>query len=243
MKNLLTHFSKIRGLFSASQCSDVGYDCRLTVVRPSFDCRSAWLKLCSVLVFVLMVGVGNVWGTGVDVSFSSWVTSIQNYNKTEWTDNGCTFTYASNNQKNWAYVRCGCKGGSTNDASTSGCSIIKYNSQVNIPVESVILSTTNGITNGSSSSITITGIEVSAYSNSTMTTLVSSKNLGTLSYTSSNCPASITITPTSSWATGLYYKITISWTAVGKKNSGLNISSIKFKEVSCTSLGSINGSF
>ena len=62
MKQVLHLCSKIRGLFSASQCSDVGYDCRLTVVRPSFDRRSSMLKLCSVLAILLTVGVGDVWG-------------------------------------------------------------------------------------------------------------------------------------------------------------------------------------
>ena len=76
MKNLLTHFSKIRGLFSASQSNDVGYDCRLTVVRPSFDRRSAMLKLCSLLAILLTVGVVNAWGiTTSDISNSA-ATSI-----------------------------------------------------------------------------------------------------------------------------------------------------------------------
>jgi len=61
MKQVLHLCSKIRGLFSASQCSDVGYDCRFTVVRPLFDRRSSMLKLCSILVIVLTVGVGSAW--------------------------------------------------------------------------------------------------------------------------------------------------------------------------------------
>ena len=71
MKQVLHLCSKIRGLFSASQCSDVGYDCRLTVVRPSIDCRSAMLKLCSVLAILLTIGVGNVWGTDVVFTFNT----------------------------------------------------------------------------------------------------------------------------------------------------------------------------
>ena len=43
------------------QSSNMSHDHRSTVVRPSFDCRLSMLKLCSVLVFVLMVGVGDVW--------------------------------------------------------------------------------------------------------------------------------------------------------------------------------------
>ena len=44
------------------QSSNMSHDGRLTVVRPSFDCRSTMLKLCSILVIVLTVGVGNAWG-------------------------------------------------------------------------------------------------------------------------------------------------------------------------------------
>ncbi len=63
MKQVLHLCSKIRGLFSASQCSDVGYDCRLTVGSPSVRHCSTMLKLVSVLAILLTVGVGSAWGT------------------------------------------------------------------------------------------------------------------------------------------------------------------------------------
>ena len=44
------------------QSSNMSHDGRLTVVRPSFDCRSKLLKLVTVLALLLTVGVGNVWG-------------------------------------------------------------------------------------------------------------------------------------------------------------------------------------
>ncbi len=174
------------------------------------------------LCVLFTLGIGQVLGADVDVSFASWSVSIQNYNETEWTDNGCTFTYASNNQTNWAYVRCGGKG-------SDQTSTIKYNSKVTIPVESVILNSTS-IGNGNSSSLTLTGISVSAYSDAACTSLVSSKDLGTLNYTISDCPSSFTLTPSTPWAKDLYYIITISWSQSGSKNCGLNIPSIKFKE-------------
>lgn len=66
MKNLLTHFSKIRGLFSASQCSNVGYDCRLTVGSPSgSDAKlqvNSFMRFAVVLTLIFTLGVGNVWG-------------------------------------------------------------------------------------------------------------------------------------------------------------------------------------
>ena len=98
MKNLLTHFSKIRGYFSASQGNDVGYDCRLTVVQPSFDCRSIMLKLCSVLAILFIVGVGNAMGAdetltlnGDDWSTGSYSTGA--YSKNTSASNSITYWY------------------------------------------------------------------------------------------------------------------------------------------------------
>ena len=61
MKNL-NFLSNLCGLGRASQSKDVVHDCRSTVARPSFDCRSTMLKLVTVLVLVLTIGVGNAWG-------------------------------------------------------------------------------------------------------------------------------------------------------------------------------------
>ncbi len=62
MKNL-NFLSNLCGLRRASLSGDVGYDCRSTVVRPSFDCRSTLLKLVTVLVLILTIGSGNAWAT------------------------------------------------------------------------------------------------------------------------------------------------------------------------------------
>ena len=40
----------------------MSHDHRLTVVRPSFDCRSKLLKYITVLALLLTIGVGSVWG-------------------------------------------------------------------------------------------------------------------------------------------------------------------------------------
>ena len=53
------------------QSSDVRHDCRLTVVRPSFDCRSKLLKLITVLALLLTVGVGDAWGTETTYTFNT----------------------------------------------------------------------------------------------------------------------------------------------------------------------------
>ena len=209
-------------LLRKSERKSVGTTLALTVGSPSAHRRYSALKhLAFMLLFLL--GSLNVWGEDVTVSLTSWTQSISAYNSTVWTDNGCSFTYASNNQTKWAYVRCGGK-------NTSATSTIKYNSKVTVPVDYVVLNTSNGINGSSGYNVTITGISVSAYSNAACTSLVSSADLGTLAYTNSNCPTSITITPTTAWVKDLYYVISISWTETGNKNGGLNVSGITFHE-------------
>lgn len=66
----LNFLSNLLSLSLGSQSSEVGFDCRLTVGSPSFDCRSAMLKLVSVLVLILTVGSGNVWGADLDISLN-----------------------------------------------------------------------------------------------------------------------------------------------------------------------------
>ena len=181
------------------------------------------LKLFFACLLMAVLSIGQVWAADVSVPLTSWSTSISTYSSTVWTDNDCSFTYASNNQKNWAFVRCGGK-------NTTATSTIKYNSKVTIPVDSIVLNTSHGINGSSGYNVTITGISVSAYSNAACTSLVSSKDLGTLAYTHSNCPASIKIAPTSAWAKDLYYVISITWTETKNKNAGLDVSGITFYE-------------
>lgn len=72
-KNFL---SKIRGLSRALQSSDVGFDCRSTVGSPSGFHRSTVLKLCTVLVLVLTIGVGNAWGATYSGSFVNYTGTL-----------------------------------------------------------------------------------------------------------------------------------------------------------------------
>ena len=66
-KNFLTNLC---GLSRASQCSDIGFDRRLTVGSPSGRHRSAMFKFISLLAFLLIVGVGDVWGTTATFSIT-----------------------------------------------------------------------------------------------------------------------------------------------------------------------------
>ncbi len=55
--------TNIKNMFSESRSySDIVFDCRSTVVRPSFDRRSTLLKMVAVLALIFAVGVGQMWG-------------------------------------------------------------------------------------------------------------------------------------------------------------------------------------
>ena len=78
MKNLFTYLKALWGAWGNLQSNDVSFDCRLTVGSPSFDCRSAMLKLVSVLALIFTLGVGQAWGadatmTGVSNATASTV--------------------------------------------------------------------------------------------------------------------------------------------------------------------------
>ena len=62
MKNLITYLKTLWSWVADSQSTDVSLDCRLTVGSPSGLDAKWMLKFVSVLVLVLTVGVGNVWG-------------------------------------------------------------------------------------------------------------------------------------------------------------------------------------
>lgn len=192
--------------------------------------RIHFVKL--LFVVLLVSGSLNAWaaeGDKTTANFTSWSTSIQAYNATVWNDNGCSFTYASNNQKGWSYVRCGSKGGSSSSSTASGASTILYNTQFVVPIKMVVLNL-NGISNGSSSSITITSVVIKAYSDKGCTKEVGTGTLDNIAYTSSNCPETIEITPSTQFPKDSYIKVFINWTAKGTKNSGLNITSINYVE-------------
>ena len=72
----LNFLSKIRGLFKDSQSSDVSLDCRLTVGSPSGFHRSTVLKLCTVLMLVLTIGVGQMWGATYSGSFVNYTGTL-----------------------------------------------------------------------------------------------------------------------------------------------------------------------
>ena len=62
MKNLITYLKALWSSMGNLQSKDVRHDCRLTVGSPSGFNSKLMLKLVSVLVLILTVGVGNTWG-------------------------------------------------------------------------------------------------------------------------------------------------------------------------------------
>lgn len=62
MKNLITYLKTLWSWVADSQSTDVSLDCRLTVGSPSGFNSKLMLKLMSVLVLILTIGSGNVWG-------------------------------------------------------------------------------------------------------------------------------------------------------------------------------------
>ena len=63
MKRLITYLSELFSPLVDLQSSDVSLHRRLTVGSPSRLDRSSLLRLVSVLVLILILAVGNVWGT------------------------------------------------------------------------------------------------------------------------------------------------------------------------------------
>lgn len=173
------------------------------------------------LLCLVGVGVESVCANDTpykSISFSGWAESIHTYSDAEWTDLGCTFSYASNNQKKWSYVR---MGGKNNTATSS----IKYNSALSENITKVTVnhqgkSNKNFIING----VTLSVYSDSNFSNQVDEVVVSSPEVGV------NTPGTIDFTPSSgtSWPADSYYKVSVNWTVEGKTNYGLNVSSLDF---------------
>lgn len=194
-------------------------------MRPR-SATTSWLNKFKLLALVLttMLSVNSVWGAEGDYTsadFSSWETSYATYSSTEWSDNGCTFTYAANNNKAWAYLAVGGK--------TTATSIIKNNTKFTVPISKVTINI-SGITNGSSSSITLNSITATAYSNSTFTTQVGEKSITGLSYDKNSIPSSIDIIPTTNFPANSWIKVSIGFTCTGTKNSRIQVTSIDYYE-------------
>lgn len=163
------------------------------------------------LVMLMCVSVG-AWAADVlktSVSFNSWEVGNTSYNSTEWSDKGCTFAYAANNNKGWEYLRMG--GKSANPTN----SYVKFNTAIDGKTSKVVLHHEGK----SNNALTINSITVTAYSDSDFKTQIGNKTVN------NECSESgdVTIVPDAAWATGAYLKIIVNWTGSAKNNYGLNV--------------------
>ena len=71
MKNVITYLKALWSRVAGSQRNDVEFDRRLTVGSPSGLTINWTLKLVSVLVLVLTIGSGNVWGDTYTITFKT----------------------------------------------------------------------------------------------------------------------------------------------------------------------------
>ena len=74
----LNFLSNLCGLRRASQSTDVSHDCRLTVGSPSVHRRHWTQKLCTILVLLMTIGVGNAWGDNAIIYSETFGTTGKN---------------------------------------------------------------------------------------------------------------------------------------------------------------------
>ena len=228
-KNFL---SNLWSLLVGSQRNDVEFDRRLTVGSPSGFTINWTLKLVSVLVLVLTIGIGNAWGADGDVAYTLQMSDY--YSGTKPSSYAATqdlvFGTASNN-KTWNvpgnvtlgnYFAIGGTSLSNTDRVITGKSTI-----TNIIKE--VRVNYSGVTNGKSSSLTLNSAKLEVSSNSSFTQIVETVNKTSLNITSGS--SSISFTPSAdNWASGKYYRITFTCTTTGSKNSHFDVTSIVFIE-------------
>lgn len=157
---------------------------------------------------------------------ANWGTSNSTYSATEWTDSTqpCTFAFAANNNKGWAYVRMGGKKQSNTD------SYIKCNTATTKLTSSVKVTVAQAKSNAS---LTLNSVKLFVYSDSFST------KVDEISYDLNDYTAkTISFTPSSTyldehsgkigsnWAIGSRFKYVINWTNTADKNYGSDISKI-----------------
>ena len=98
MKNVITYLKALWSRVAGSQRNDVEFDRRLTVGSPSGFTINWTLKLVSVLVLVLTIGIGNVWGAEETVTISTIASANSWTNGTHysgWTSSSGKFTFTA----------------------------------------------------------------------------------------------------------------------------------------------------
>ena len=157
---------------------------------------------------------------------NNWGTSKNSYSADEWTDatQPCTFAYASNNQKGWAYIRMGGK-----SVTTNADSYIKCNTATTSPTKAVKVTV---VTVKSNADLTINSVKLFVYSDDDFDDehIVDEVDFDLNDYTATT----ISFSPSNdyvsnygaNWATGVYFKYNVNWTNSINKNYGTDISKI-----------------
>ena len=184
----------------------------------------------TLLLCALIVGSTSVWADEepvVTADFTAKTTGHSDYTDT-WTYGDWSITHCSNNNKEWGYIRCGGKGGSTATSTKTSSSVIQGTSKIGSAIKEVRL-LHNGTSNNSAT-INFFKLEVAtdaAFTNITNTitddTAISKEVAGTITF-NTGAP----------YAANSYYRVTINWTIKGKSNYGIDVTKVEFYEPSST---------
>lgn len=178
------------------------------------------------LLCALIVGSSSAWADEepvVTADFTTAAVGNSNYTNT-WTYGDWSLTNCANNNKGWAYIRCGGKGGSSATSTTTSTTTIQGTKKIDYDIKEVKVYH-NGTSNNDFTVNSVV-LEVSSVSNFSsisnkieLTPTITKETAGTVSFTTG-----------APYASGSYYRVTINWTVKGKKNYGLDVTKVDFYE-------------
>ena len=178
------------------------------------------------LLCALIAGSTSVWADATPVvtaDFTAKTVGNSNYTNT-WTYGDWSLTNCSNNNKSWAYIRCGGKGGSKSTDTNTDATTIQGTAKLTKAIGEVKV--IHSGTSNNNFTVNSIVLEVSSKSDfsvidvtKTLTPSISKQVAGTVSFTEG-----------APYAAQSYYRITINWTVKGTSNYGLDITKIEFYE-------------
>lgn len=184
--------------------------------------HSLALRVTMLIALLVSFGSSGAWAVEVPITTADFTTkaaSNSSYSGT-WTYGDWSLTNCANNNGNWAYIRCGGKGGSKSTDTKSGSTTIVGTSSISSAISEVKI-----LHNGrSNNNFTLDGATLEVSSSSSFSTIDNTINLTPSVSTSTAGNFSFEGT----FATGSYYRVTINWTVKGSSNYGLDITKIEF---------------
>lgn len=205
-------------------------------------CSKRASRFVWVLVLMLTLGVGQMWGADGDTAYELTFTKLTSGT------NISSYTAAHDltvSSKNWsvvgnqslgAYLGVGGKNIEDEDRTlTCTSSIDKVIKEVKVNY--------SGIVDGTGITLTVNSAKLEVSSNSSFSSIIETVNVNNLNLIAGCSASHISFTPSGSpWASGKYYRISINCTTVttsGTKNSHFDITSVQFIEGSTATLSSI----